>query len=70
MAGEVDLVRLLSIREQKEAIEDHLAWIEKEKEILKRIYNRHVEQLEQQKLQALAARQRIATEEAKWRERP
>lgn len=67
MAGEVDLVRLLSIREQKEAIEDHLAWIEKEKEILKRIYNRHVEQLEQQKLQALAARQRIATEEAKWR---
>ena len=59
MPDEDDLVRLLSYREQMDAIEEHLAWIEQEKGILRRIFDRHIAQLEQQKLQALAAKQRL-----------
>lgn len=57
-----NLVRLLSYREQMEAIEEHLAWIEQEKGMLLRVYNGHVARLEQQKLQALAAKQRLVME--------
>jgi len=67
MPDEEQLVRTLSLKERKEAVEDFLDWIEIQKAAIQSIYTRRMADLEKQRNQALAIMRDIIREETRGR---
>lgn len=68
MPDEEKLVRMLSLHERKEAVEEFLDWIEIQKDAVQSIFNRRMADLEKQRNQALAIMRDIIREETRGRE--
>lgn len=60
-----ELVRLLSLRERKEAIQEELDWIDQRQAIIRSIYEREQSQLIRQREAALKSMQSIIREETR-----
>ena len=67
MSEEERLVRMLSLQERKEAVEDFLDWIDIQKATTQNIFTRRMADLERQRNQALAVMRDIIQEETRGR---
>ena len=67
MPDEEKLVRLLSLQERREAIEEQLDWIDQQKAIIQHIYNRWMAEYNRLHDQAMKEMQAIIREETKGR---
>lgn len=67
MPDEEKLVRMLSLHERKEAVEEFLNRIDHQTAMIQSIYRRHMTDLERQRKQALALMQDIIREETRER---
>lgn len=67
MPDEEKLVRLLSLQERREAIEEQLDWIDQQKAIIQHIYNRRMAEYNRLHDQAMKEMQAIIREETKGR---
>lgn len=67
MPDEEKLVRMLSIQERKEAVENQLDWLDQQKAVLDYFYHRNVAELNRQREQALCEMRKIIREETKGR---
>lgn len=63
-----NLVRMLSLRERKEAVEEQLAWLDQKEAIMQHVYEQQKAQLKQERAAALNAMRAIIREETKGRE--
>ena len=62
-----ELVRMLSLRERKEAVEEQLKWIAIQQTAIDNIYANQKDQLAKQREAVLRAREEIFREEARGR---
>ena len=65
MPDEENLVRLLGLREQREALEERLAMIAQQRAINQFFYRRNMAELDQQERQVHSEMQKIIREETK-----
>ena len=62
-----NLVRLLSLKERKEAIMEHLEWIDQQEAIVQQIFQRRMVWYEDQRMQAMNAMREVIREETEGR---
>ncbi len=62
-----NLVRLLSLKERKEAIMEHLEWIDQQEAIVQQIFQRRMAWYENQRMQAMNAMREVIREETEGR---
>lgn len=67
MPNEEKIVRLLSLQERKEAVEEELDWIEQQMSIMQSIYNRRMAWYNRQREAALKIIRDIIHEETRGR---
>lgn len=67
MPNEEKIVRLLSLQERKEAVEEELDWIEQQMSIIQSIYNRRMAWYNRQREAALKIIRDIIHEETRGR---
>ena len=65
MPSEGKLVRLLSLQERREAIEEQLDWIDQQIAIVQAIYNRRMAYYQNQREEAMKAMREIIREEVR-----
>ena len=62
-----NLVRLLSLKERKEVIMEHLEWIDQQEAIVQQIFQRRMVWYEDQRMQAMNAMREVIREETEGR---
>ena len=67
MPSDEKLVRMMSIQERKEAIEEELDWIDHQMSIVQGIYNRRMAYYQNQREAAMKAMREIIHEEMRGR---
>ena len=68
MCDDDKLVRMLSLRERREAVEAQLEWLDQKEAIMRHIYENQKDQLRRERAAAMKARSEIIREEMKGRE--
>ena len=62
------LVRMLSLRERREAVEAQMEWLDQKEAIMRHVYENQKEQLRREREAAMKAMKEIIREEMKGRE--
>ena len=68
MCDDDKLVRMLSLRERREAVEAQLEWLDQKEAIMRHVYENQKEQLRREREAAMKAMKEIIREEMKGRE--
>lgn len=68
MCDDDKLVRMLSLRERREAVEAQLEWLDQKEAIMRHVYENQKEQLRREREAAMKDMKEIIREEMKGRE--
>lgn len=68
MCDDDKLVRMLSLRERREAVEAQMEWLDQKEAIMRHVYENQKEQLRREREAAMKAMKEIIREEMKGRE--